>query len=59
MVSATAEVTLPLSDFHPRCMLTTARHEIRTPRFPAIDYHNHLDAQEPERVLEVMDACGI
>ena len=59
MVSAKAEVTLRLSDFHPRCMLTTAQHEIRVPRFRAIDYHNHLDAQEPKRVLEVMDACGI
>ena len=59
MVSAKADVTLPLSEFHPRCMLKTARHEIWTPRFPAIDYHNHLDAQDPMRVLEVMDACGI
>jgi predicted TIM-barrel fold metal-dependent hydrolase len=59
MVSAKAQVTLPLSDFHPRCMLTTARHEVPVPRFPAIDYHNHLDAQDPMRVLEVMDACGM
>ena len=59
MVSAKAQVTLPLSEFHPRCMLTTARHEVLKPRFPVIDYHNHLDAQEPARVLEVMDACGI
>lgn len=59
MVSAKADVTLPLSDFHPRCMLTTPRHEIQRPRFPVIDYHNHLDAQEPEQVIEVMDACGI
>jgi predicted TIM-barrel fold metal-dependent hydrolase len=59
MVSAKAEVSLPLSDFHPRCMLTVARHEVHVPRFSAIDYHNHLDAQEPARVLAVMDACGI
>jgi len=59
MVSAKAEVTLPLSDFHPRCMLATAQHEVWIPRFPAIDYHNHLDAQDPRRVLEIMDACGI
>ena len=59
MVSAKASVTLPLSDFHPRCMLTTARHEVRTPRFSVIDYHNHLDAQDPAHVLDVMDACGI
>jgi len=59
MVSAKAQVTLPLSEFHPRCMLTTERHDIQVPRFPAIDYHNHLDAQEPAQVLEIMDACGI
>src|SRR5580704_1612586 len=59
MVSATADVTLPLSDFHPRCMLTTPRHQVLLPRFPVIDYHNHLDAQDPKHVLDIMDACGI
>jgi predicted TIM-barrel fold metal-dependent hydrolase len=59
MVSAKADVTLPLSDFHPRCMLATPAHEIQLPRFPVIDYHNHLDAQDPENVLKIMDACGI
>jgi predicted TIM-barrel fold metal-dependent hydrolase len=59
MVSAKADVTLPLSDFHPRCMLTTPRHNVSLPRFPVIDYHNHLDAQDPKQVIEIMDACGI
>jgi predicted TIM-barrel fold metal-dependent hydrolase len=59
MVSAKADVTLPLSDFHPRCMLTMPRHDVPLPRFPVIDYHNHLDAQDPKRVIEIMDACGI
>jgi predicted TIM-barrel fold metal-dependent hydrolase len=59
MVSAKADVTLPLSDFHPRCMLTTPAHETCLPRFPVIDYHNHLDAQDPVSVLKIMDACGI
>lgn len=59
MVSARADVTLPLSAFHPRCMLTTPRHEVLRPRFPVIDYHNHLDAQDPKQVLDIMDACGI
>lgn len=59
MVSAKAEVTLPLSEFHPVSMLMTPRHEVSLPRFPVIDYHNHLDAQDPQRVLEIMDACGI
>ena len=59
MVSAKASVTLPVSDFHPRSMLTTPMHEVLTPRFPVIDYHNHLDAQDPALVLRIMDACGI
>ena len=59
MVSAKAQVTLPLSEFQPRSSLTTDVHEIERPRFPVIDYHNHLDSMEPEQVLRIMDACGI
>ena len=59
MVTATAQVSLPLGDFHPRSMLVTPEHLPERPRFPAIDYHNHLDALEPRDVLRVMDACGI
>jgi predicted TIM-barrel fold metal-dependent hydrolase len=59
MVTARAEVDLRLSDFHPRSMLMAREHEIRNPKFPVIDYHNHLDAQEPREVLRIMDECGI
>jgi predicted TIM-barrel fold metal-dependent hydrolase len=59
MVSAKAEVSLPLSQFHPRSMLVTAAHEVQQPRYPVIDYHNHLDALDPREVLRVMDACGV
>ena len=59
MVSARADVDLKLSDFHPRSMLLAQEHEIRRPRFPVIDYHNHLDAQDPLEVLKIMDECGI
>lgn len=59
MVSATADVELRLSEFKPRSMLVTPVHEVRHPKFPVIDYHNHLDAQDPVSVLKVMDACGI
>jgi len=59
MVTAKAEVDLRLSDFHPRSMLITPEHDIRQPKFPVIDYHNHLDAQDPREVLRVMDDCGI
>lgn len=59
MVTAKAEVDLKLSDFHPRSMLIRPRHDILQPRFPVIDYHNHLDAQEPRSVLKIMDECGV
>jgi predicted TIM-barrel fold metal-dependent hydrolase len=59
MVTARAEVDLRLSDFHPRSMLATPQHDIHQPKFPVIDYHNHLDAQEPSGVLRIMDECGI
>jgi predicted TIM-barrel fold metal-dependent hydrolase len=59
MVTARAEVDLRLSDFHPRSMLATPQHEVRRPKFPAIDYHNHLDAQDPREVLRTMDGCGV
>jgi predicted TIM-barrel fold metal-dependent hydrolase len=59
MVTARAEVDLRLSDFQPRAMLCAPQHEVRRPKFPAIDYHNHLDAQEPGEVLAILDECGI
>jgi predicted TIM-barrel fold metal-dependent hydrolase len=59
LVTAKAEVSLPLSEFRPRSMLTTAEHRVEKPRFPVIDYHNHLDSMEPDEVLRVMDACGV
>jgi predicted TIM-barrel fold metal-dependent hydrolase len=59
MVTARVEVDLRLSDFTPCSMLAVPRHEIHKPRFPVIDYHNHLDAQEPREVLRIMDQCDI
>jgi predicted TIM-barrel fold metal-dependent hydrolase len=59
LVTATAEVTLPLGEFQPRSMLVTPEHHIERARFPVIDYHNHLDSVEPDEVLRVMDACGV
>ncbi|MGC2403170.1 MAG: amidohydrolase family protein [Acidobacteriaceae bacterium] len=59
MVTAKAEVTLPLSEFQPMSTLVTAEHHLEKARFPVIDYHNHLDALEPGEVLRIMDACGI
>lgn len=59
MVTARAEVDLRLSDFAPRSMLAVPVHEVGRSKFPAIDYHNHLDAQDPAEILKVMDACGV
>lgn len=59
LVSATARVDLPISDFQPRSMLVGPTHDITRARFPVIDYHNHLDSCDPRDVLRVMDACGI
>ncbi|HVJ08433.1 MAG TPA: amidohydrolase family protein [Acidisarcina sp.] len=59
MVNAQAEVDLRLSDYHPVSELVTKTHTLDAPRFPVIDYHNHLDSQEPAAVLDIMDRCGI
>ena len=59
MVTAKSEVDLRLSDFQPHSMLVTPVHDPKRAKFPAVDYHNHLDAQDPAVVLEVMDECGI
>ena len=59
MVSAKAEVSLPVSDFQPKSMVVAEEHQLEHARFPVIDYHNHLDSLEPRDVLRVMDACGI
>lgn len=59
MATAKAEVDLKLTDFHPVSMLVTPVHTIERAAVSAIDYHNHLDAFEPQEVLKVMDACGI
>jgi predicted TIM-barrel fold metal-dependent hydrolase len=59
MVNAKVEVDLRLSDFQPVSELRTPKHHIELPRFPVIDYHNHLDSLEPSDVLRIMDVCGI
>lgn len=59
MVSARAEVDLRLSDFDPRTMLVTRQHIIEKAKFPAVDFHNHLDGMDPADLLPIMDRCGI
>jgi predicted TIM-barrel fold metal-dependent hydrolase len=59
MVSAKVDSDLRLSDYAPRTKLRVVAHVIEQPRFPVIDYHCHLDAQSPQAVMEIMDACGV
>ncbi|NUQ29566.1 MAG: amidohydrolase family protein [Acidobacteriaceae bacterium] len=59
MVSAVARVDLPLGEFQPRSSLVTPVRTPLKPKFPVIDYHNHLDSMEPAEVLRIMDACGV
>jgi hypothetical protein len=59
MVNAKAEPELRLSDFAPRSMLTVPDHSVPRAKYPVIDFHNHLDAQEPAALLRVMEASNI
>lgn len=59
LLTAKAEAKIPLDSFTPKSMLVTAEHRIELPRFPVIDYHNHLDSLDPKDVLRIMDSCGI
>jgi hypothetical protein len=59
MVSAKVDVHLPLSEFQPRSSLKAPIHIVERPRFPVIDYHNHLDSVDAGDLLRIMDACDI
>jgi predicted TIM-barrel fold metal-dependent hydrolase len=59
MVTAKSAVDIRLGDYAPHCQLKVAVHSVEKPLFPVIDYHNHIDAQSPEDVIGVMDACGV
>ncbi len=59
MAEATAEVKLRLSDYCPRSELNDENYQIGRPRFPVIDYHNHLDGLDPMEVLRIMDTCDV
>lgn len=59
MMTAQSTANLNLSEFTPQPMLRVAEHPIDRPRFPAIDFHNHIDGMNPFEVLRVMDECGI
>ena len=59
LMSARAQTDLRLCDYAPRSMLSAPVHQVERPKYPAIDYHNHLDSQDSQTVLQIMDECGI
>ena|ERR1700733_13626174 len=59
MAPATARVISRSAGFQARSQPRTTVHDIARPKFPMIDYHNHLDALDPTDVLRVIDACGV
>jgi len=58
---------LRLEDYRPRSSLRVPAHEVRRPRFPAIDAHNHLGSafggdwtsRPPGELGEVLDEAGV
>ncbi len=58
---------LRLADYRPRSSLRVPVHEVRRPRFPVIDAHNHLGAafggewptRHPDELLAALDASGV
>ena len=58
---------LRLADFRPRSMLRVPVHEVRRPRYRAIDIHNHLGSpfgsewatREPEALIDTLDEAGV
>lgn len=51
---------LLLKDWQPESQLVTKRTDIRKPKFPAIDIHNHLgDLEKTEEYLAEMDKAGV
>ena len=58
---------IPLAEYRPRAQLRVPRHELRQPRFPAIDAHHHLGARFggdwaerfPADLLAVLDKAGV
>lgn len=54
-----SERVLALSDYEPISMLKVEAHEGIRAKFPAIDFHNHIENDDPERLIKVMDASNV
>ena len=58
---------LRLADYRPRSRLRVATHHVATPRFPAIDVHNHLGSafggewttRDPAELMAILDVAGV
>jgi predicted TIM-barrel fold metal-dependent hydrolase len=58
---------LLLEDYRPRTSLRVASHEVRRPRYAAIDAHNHLGSafggewagRRPSDLFPILDECGV
>lgn len=50
---------LALRDYEPVAMLRVPSHDVTAAKLPAIDFHNHIEDDDPERLLRVMEACNI
>lgn len=40
-------------------MLNVEVHEVPRAKFAAVDFHNHINNADPQRLLAVMDACNV
>ena len=58
---------LRLTDFRPRPMLRVPAHDVRRPKYPVVDAHNHLgpafggdwSARPPSELIATLDECGV
>ncbi len=57
---------MELSDYRPRSRLVTKVTDVRAPRFPVIDAHNHTgdfaggyDKRPPQALFDALDAAGV
>ena len=58
---------LTLADYRPRTSLRVAAHEVRRPRFPVVDAHNHLGpafggdwaTRPPDELIATLDEAGV
>lgn len=66
-MTSRSDAGLRLADFRPRSSLRVPAHEVRRPRFPVIDAHNHLgpvfggdwSTRSPDELIATLDEAGI